>query len=102
MDADAPRKKFAPGEFTDYLGPPDSWPTKGMRPTQTLPFQPLLDTKQTAAALGVSYLRLLEMVREGILPTDCIVRLGKSLKFRPERLRAFVESGGKRERRDAA
>lgn len=46
--------------------------------------------------LGVSYLRLLEMVKTGVLPSFCVVRLGKTLKFRPEALRAFVEGGGQR------
>jgi hypothetical protein len=73
-----------------------------MRTQTPYDFEPLIDSKRTAHLLGVSYLRLLEMVRTGILPTDCIVRLGKTLKFRPERLREFVANGGQRERREAA
>lgn len=72
-----------------------------MRTQTSYDFEPLIDSKRTAHALGVSYLRLLEMVRTGILPPECIVRLGKTLKFRPEKIRDFIANGGQRERKAA-
>jgi excisionase family DNA binding protein len=54
-----------------------------------------LQTIQPAAKrIGVSKLRLYELVRSGVLPPGVVVRLGRHIRINPERLEEFIASGG--------
>ena len=53
--------------------------------------QPLIDAVRAAEILGVSTWRIHQLVREGLLPA---VRIGRSVKFSPAALDAWIERGG--------
>ena len=50
---------------------------------------PLWDSKQLAEYLGISPRYVGKLVREGRVP---FIRIGRSLKFRPEEISAWVDS----------
>lgn len=50
--------------------------------------------KWAAEMLNVSTARATAMAREGILPPGVAVRLGRQWRIHPERLAAFIDSGG--------
>lgn len=50
--------------------------------------------KWAAERLNVSTARATSMAREGILPAGVVVRLGRQWRVHPERLEAFIDSGG--------
>ncbi len=52
---------------------------------------PLLDAGAVAAVLGITRWRVYDLARAGILPA---VRLGRTLRFDPDRLRAWIDAGG--------
>ncbi|CAN5824322.1 hypothetical protein BH23GEM6_BH23GEM6_25930 [soil metagenome] len=52
---------------------------------------PLVDATKVAEWLGVDRYRVYELARTGVLPC---VRLGKTMRFAPERVREFIEAGG--------
>lgn len=58
----------------------------------------LLTAPQVAASLGLAVPRVYELAREGNLP---VVRLGRSMRFHPAQVAAFIEAGGTANR-DAA
>ncbi len=52
----------------------------------------LLRLSEVTAILPVTYQRLAELARQGILPT---VRLGRQIFVDPDRLAEFITAGGK-------
>ena len=44
--------------------------------------------------IGVSNDRFYDLVRKGIFPPGVVVRLGRHIRVNPEKLEAFIESGG--------
>jgi excisionase family DNA binding protein len=56
----------------------------------TLP-APLIDALRVAEIFGVPRLRVYELARSGVLKS---VKIGKNVRFRPEDIAEFVESGG--------
>ena len=60
-----------------------------MDDTNTL-LKPLLDLKQTATALAISEVKLRRMLKAKDGPK--VRRIGKSLRFRPEDVAAYVEA----------
>jgi excisionase family DNA binding protein len=52
----------------------------------------LLDLKQTAAILNISYARAADLARAGLLP---VVRLGRQVRVDPQQLETFIAHGGK-------
>lgn len=52
----------------------------------------LLSLKEACIALNITYARGTALARAGILP---VVRLGRQVRVDPDRLRKFVEDGGK-------
>jgi hypothetical protein len=54
--------------------------------------QKLLTLKQVTAVFPVSYARVSAAAREGILP---VVRLGRQVFVDPERLKEFIDGGGR-------
>ena len=54
------------------------------------PLKPLLDLKQTATALAISEVKLRRMLKAKDGPK--VRRIGKSLRFRPEDVAAYVEA----------
>ena len=55
-------------------------------------FERLICANEVAKILGVKIERVFALAREGIVPC---VRLGRQLRFSPNALRQFIESGGK-------
>lgn len=55
--------------------------------------RPLLNLRQVADILGVTYLRACELARTGILPG--VVRLGRQYRVQPDKLEQFIEQGGR-------
>jgi putative molybdopterin biosynthesis protein len=53
--------------------------------------QELLTLTEVAQILRISYPRAAELVRQGLLPA---VRLGRQVRISPERLSAWIASGG--------
>lgn len=51
----------------------------------------LVSADEVAEVLGVTAARVYEMARQNILPS---VRLGRQIRFDPERIRAWIDSGG--------
>ncbi len=56
--------------------------------------KPLINAAAVAALLGVSTWRIYELARAGLLPS---VRLGRTLRFDPDALRAWIDAGGSAE-----
>ncbi len=52
---------------------------------------PLRDAKWVGEILGVSPFRVYELARLGLLPC---VRLGRQIRFDPDRLREWIQAGG--------
>ena len=52
---------------------------------------PMLTADQVAEILAVSKARVYELARQGILPQ---VRLGREIRFNPERLAEWIKGGG--------
>ena len=53
----------------------------------------LLSAKQVAQRLGIDLARAYELARQNLLPGT--VRLGRQVRFCPEKLEKFIEDGGK-------
>jgi predicted site-specific integrase-resolvase len=53
----------------------------------------LIDLNKVADILGVSYLRAAALAREGIIP---VVALGRRYRCDPEKLKQFIDGGGRR------
>lgn len=51
----------------------------------------LVSADEVAAVLGVTTARVYEMARQGVLPS---VRLGRQIRFDPDRIKAWIDSGG--------
>jgi excisionase family DNA binding protein len=51
----------------------------------------LLDVEEVASVLGVGRWRVYELARAGVVPH---VRLGRSVRFSEDLLRAWIEAGG--------
>lgn len=54
----------------------------------------LLTAKEVAKLLRISPWQVYWHVHTGILPAGCWIRLGRSIRFHPEKLEAFLERGG--------
>ena len=54
--------------------------------------QKLLTLTEGAEICAVSYARMAEMARIGLVPA---VRLGRQIRLDPEKLAAFIDQGGK-------
>ena len=52
----------------------------------------LIDLRQTAKTLHITYGKAPELARQGVLP---VVRLGRQVRVCPKRLAAFIASGGR-------
>ncbi len=52
----------------------------------------LMAVGEVADILGVRVHRVYELARQGIIP---VVKIGRQLRFSPERIQEFIESGGK-------
>lgn len=51
----------------------------------------LIQANEAAARLGVSLQRIYELTRLGLVPA---VRLGRSIRFDPQQLEAYISDGG--------
>jgi excisionase family DNA binding protein len=58
-------------------------------------FMQLQTAKQTAEQLQITTYRLYEMVRLGLIPC---VRMGRQIRFNPERIKEWIERGGSEQR----
>ena len=54
----------------------------------------LQNVSWAAARLGVGLQRAYGLIRQGVLPTGVIVRLGGTLMINPEKLDAWIADGG--------
>jgi len=48
----------------------------------------------TAKELNTSEERVYALAREGVFPRGVVVRLGRQIRFDPEKLREFINQGG--------
>jgi len=52
----------------------------------------LITLVQCAEVIGVTYSRMAELARIGMVP---VVRLGRQIRIDPDKLAAFIDQGGK-------
>jgi excisionase family DNA binding protein len=55
----------------------------------------LEEISYAAQRLNKSVQQIYAMVREGILPSGVVVKLGRSIRIDPDALEEFIKSGGK-------
>jgi excisionase family DNA binding protein len=60
-----------------------------------LRIKPLRTAEEIAPILRVKPERVYEMARLGILPKGVVIKLGRQVRFDEERLREWMQNGGK-------
>ncbi|GMU54979.1 MAG: hypothetical protein AMXMBFR33_41250 [Candidatus Xenobia bacterium] len=65
-----------------------------MMMTQQAPMRPLVRVREAAALLGECQKTTYERVWRGEFPAGVVIRLGRQIRFDPERLAAWLAAGG--------
>lgn len=52
---------------------------------------PLVTAEEISTELSITPARVYDLARQGVLPS---VRLGRQIRFDPERIKAWIDSGG--------